>query len=47
MNRRFFLQLSAASSLAGWRFAGAAPRRDPAGGHDRRFRERDPYISGA
>lgn len=37
MDRRFFLQLSAlaaASSLAGWRFAGAAPKSDPAAGYD-------------
>ena len=37
MDRRFFLQVSAltaASSLTGWRFAGAAPLPDAQGGYD-------------
>ena len=37
MDRRFFLQVSAmaaASGLAGWRFAGAAPLGDPSAGYD-------------
>ena len=37
MDRRFFLQISAlaaASSLAGWKFAGAAPARTTPGGYD-------------